>query len=60
MELDEMIRKFKLYAEGKGGYDELDLKAGLIDWRQKEVSRVVDTIFSHIGKIVDRHKSNNS
>ena len=38
MKLDDMVRKFREYAEGKNGYDELDFKADLLAWHREEVA----------------------
>ena len=39
MKLDDMVREFREYAEGKNGYDELDFKADLLAWRREELLR---------------------
>ena len=37
--LDDMVREFREYAEGKNGYDELDFKADLLAWHREEAER---------------------
>ena len=37
--LDDMVREFREYAEGKNGYDELDFKADILAWHREELIR---------------------
>ena len=41
MKLDDMVREFREYAEGKNGYDELDFKADLLAWHREEVEKML-------------------
>ena len=39
--LDDMVREFREYAEGKNGYDELDFKADLLAWHREECEKMI-------------------
>ena len=39
--LDDMVREFREYAEGKNGYDELDFKADLLAWHREECLKII-------------------
>lgn len=44
MTLDEAINKFCDYAQGKGDFDELDLKEVIVDNRDEAITRAKGTI----------------
>ena len=39
--LDDMVREFREYAEGKNGYDELDIKEDLWNWHREECLKLI-------------------
>jgi hypothetical protein len=44
MTLDEAINKFRDFAQGKGDFDELDLKEVIVDNRDEAITRAKGTI----------------
>lgn len=54
MTLDEAINKFRDFAQGKGDFDELDLKEVIVDNRDKAVREALEK--HHSAKIVSGKK----